>query len=72
MMKGLKIEIDQELCKGCKQCFKVCFEDVYRWDEVEGKPIVAYPDDCVMCLSCEEVCSAQCIDVIPPPMPDMA
>ena len=64
-MFSAKIEIDQELCVGCKLCLKTCFVDVYRWDEDQDKPIVAYPEDCVMCLQCEESCSAQCIDVIP-------
>jgi len=70
MMNGPKIEIDREECVGCKLCFEACLKDVYRWDEAEGKPITAYPEDCVMCLQCEETCTAQCIDVTPPMVAD--
>ena len=69
MMNSPKIEINKELCKGCKLCVKTCFVDVYRWDEAEDKPIVAYPEDCVACLQCEMACTAHCIEVIPPPPP---
>ena len=68
MTSSVKIEIDRELCVGCKLCFKTCFEDVYRWDEEQDQPIAAYPEDCVLCLQCEMACTANCIDVIPPPV----
>ena len=61
----IRIEIDQDLCNGCKMCNKVCYEDVFRWDEVTEKPVAAYPEDCVACLTCEGACTAQCIEVIP-------
>lgn len=64
-MDSVKIEIDLDLCNSCKMCFKVCFVDVYRWDDEQEKPIVAYPEDCVWCLACEEACTAQCIEVAP-------
>ena len=65
-MNGVKIEIDLDKCTGCKMCFNACFVDVIRWDDNEEKPIVAYPEDCAWCLSCEILCPVQCIEVIPP------
>ena len=64
-MNSVRIKIDLDLCNSCKMCFKACFVDVIRWDDEQEKPIVAYPEDCCWCLSCEEACTAQCIEVIP-------
>jgi|GEM_PF-3133562 len=33
-----KIEVDRESCLSCKSYFEVCFKDIYRWDETDGKP----------------------------------
>jgi NAD-dependent dihydropyrimidine dehydrogenase PreA subunit len=59
------VKIDLDLCNRCKTCVDACFMDVIRWDDKEEQPIVAYPEDCVLCLGCEEACPAQCIDVSP-------
>lgn len=59
------IKIDFEDCTGCRTCFKVCFVDVYRYDEDSDKPIVAYPEDCVACNMCELSCPEHCIEVVP-------
>ena len=64
-MMSAKIEINREECVGCKLCMKTCFKDVYRWDEAEGNPIAAYPEDCLLCLQCEMACTANCIEVVP-------
>lgn len=58
------IRIDNETCIGCKACYKACFVDVLRWDEIEEKPIVAYPEDCVHCNYCEVSCPKECIEVV--------
>lgn len=63
MVKG--IDIDHDMCNGCKICVDACFLDVLRWDDKEGKPKAAYPEDCVWCLACELACPAQCIEVVP-------
>ena len=64
-MNRIEIRIDRDRCTGCKICVHSCFVDVLRWDEQEEAPIVAYPEDCVWCLSCEAECPEQCIEVIP-------
>ena len=60
-----KIEIDMDVCKGCKTCMNACFADVIRWNDADNKPVVTYPEDCVWCLACEVACPTQCIEVIP-------
>ena len=60
-----RIEIDLDSCNGCKVCVDSCFLDVLRWDEENDKPVVAYPEDCVWCLACEDACPVECIEVIP-------
>jgi len=64
--KITKIEIDGDACSGCKLCIEACFMDVIHWDDEEEKPVVAYPEDCRLCLFCEDACPVQCIEVIPP------
>jgi NAD-dependent dihydropyrimidine dehydrogenase PreA subunit len=64
-MNRISIEIDEASCNGCKICVHSCFVDVLRWDDNAGTPLVAYPEDCVWCLACEDACPAQCIEVIP-------
>jgi NAD-dependent dihydropyrimidine dehydrogenase PreA subunit len=59
------IQIDLEVCIGCKLCVDACFVDVLRWQTIEKKPFAAYPQDCVWCLSCEIACPVQCIEVVP-------
>jgi len=60
-----RIQIDLDVCNGCKMCVGACFVDVIRWDAEEERPVAAYPEDCVWCLACEVACSAQCIEVVP-------
>ena len=60
-----RVEIDLEMCNRCKVCVDACFVNVIKWEDKNGKPVAAYPEDCVWCLACEEACPAQCIEVIP-------
>jgi len=61
----MSINIDPDMCNGCKTCVDACFVDVIRWDDKEERPIAAYPEDCVWCYACEIACPVQCIEVIP-------
>jgi NAD-dependent dihydropyrimidine dehydrogenase PreA subunit len=59
------IKIDNEKCIGCKKCYRACFVDVIRWDDVEEKPIVKYPEECAACNWCELSCPVEAVEMIP-------
>jgi NAD-dependent dihydropyrimidine dehydrogenase PreA subunit len=63
--KKTRVVIDKEACSGCKMCVESCFMDVIRWDKEQEKPVAAYPEDCKLCLFCEDACPVQCIEVVP-------
>lgn len=54
-----------ESCTGCKRCVEVCFVNVIAWDEKQEKPILAYPEDCQICVYCEKRCPEKALTVIP-------
>jgi NAD-dependent dihydropyrimidine dehydrogenase PreA subunit len=56
--------IDRELCDGCGICVNACSSDVIRMDE-EGKAVIKYADECIVCLYCEEECPTRAISVSP-------
>lgn len=59
------ITLDLNLCDGCHTCVRACFVNVLQWDAVKKRPVVAYPEDCVHCNTCELACLKHCITVIP-------
>jgi NAD-dependent dihydropyrimidine dehydrogenase PreA subunit len=59
------IIVNEELCSGCKTCFKACFIDIIKWDRATKKPVIAYPEECVQCMYCEINCPERAIKVIP-------
>jgi NAD-dependent dihydropyrimidine dehydrogenase PreA subunit len=59
------VKVDMDLCSSCKTCYDACFVNVFRWNEQDEKPIVAYPEDCVECNKCELGCPVNAIEVIP-------
>lgn len=61
---GVTIKVDYDACDGCKMCFKVCYVDVWRYDDEQDRPIVAYPEDCVHCNMCELECARGAIEVV--------
>jgi len=62
---GMILRIDAELCCGCGVCVDRCALDTLRMDEQKGIAIVAYPEDCMTCFTCEIVCPAGAVYVDP-------
>jgi len=56
--------IDPELCNGCGICVNTCSSDVIRMGE-DKKAVIKYPDECIVCLYCEEDCPKHAIFVSP-------
>jgi len=56
--------IDHELCDGCGICVNSCSSDVIRMGE-DGKAVIKYPEECIVCLYCEEDCPKHAIYVSP-------
>ncbi|MFC2008309.1 FAD-dependent oxidoreductase [Chloroflexota bacterium] len=58
------VQMSTELCPaGCYICVDSCPVDAIRLDE-QGKPFLAYPDDCTSCLLCETDCPVSAIKVV--------
>ena len=57
--------IDKELCIGCGTCVNSCPVDVIRLDKVRRKAFIAYPQECMCCVSCELDCPVGAIYVSP-------
>jgi 2-oxoglutarate ferredoxin oxidoreductase subunit delta len=68
MARRGKVVINRELCKGCYLCIRAC--PVKALDK-DNKPNAggscpsraAYPDKCIACGNCYEVCPDVCIEV---------
>ena len=56
--------IDRDKCIGCGKCINVCSCDVFRMGE-DRKPVICYPDECCLCLYCQEDCPTGAIYVSP-------
>ena len=48
-----------EMCIACFKCVEICPGDVLREDD--GKPEVAYPDECWHCGACMMDCPADAV-----------
>lgn len=54
--------INNDVCIGDKECFNFCKNNVFEWDETEGRPIVANPYKCVLgCDACMQICPVEAI-----------
>jgi len=55
-------EIDTDVCIGDRQCVDFCKNEVFEWDEVNSRPIVKQPLNCVLgCTACADICPVQAI-----------
>lgn len=50
------VDIDKELCTGCRECSKVCPVDAIEGDQ--GKPQQINVDKCIICGQCVQVCKS--------------
>jgi len=66
--EGRIIRIDKERCIGCGECVDVCPQTtrtdfpVYAVGE-DRTPVVANPESCIGCLSCQAQCRAEAVTV---------
>lgn len=65
----VKIEIDEDMCKGCGLCILFCPQNVFeRSDSLNKKgvfpPVVTRKDQCVNCRLCELICPDFAIAVV--------
>jgi NAD-dependent dihydropyrimidine dehydrogenase PreA subunit len=54
--------INNDACIGDRECFNFCKNNVFEWDEAEGRPMVANPYKCVLgCDACMQICPVKAI-----------
>ncbi len=53
--------INEERCTGCGLCVEYC--PTAAVELVEGKPVIARPQDCSYCGLCEETCPVHAIEL---------
>jgi NAD-dependent dihydropyrimidine dehydrogenase PreA subunit len=58
-------KIDYDKCVGCGTCVNTCWHDVLRMDGELKKPVIVYPDDCVLCFRCSKYCPVKAIELVP-------
>ena len=68
MAKKGKVVINRELCKGCYLCIRACPVKVLERDTENNStgtyPVKsAFPDKCIACANCYEVCPDVCLEV---------
>lgn len=60
------VTIDVDKCQACGDCVDTCPGEALALVEQDGKKVAVYdgdPDDCLGCLSCEEVCEEGAVTV---------
>jgi MinD superfamily P-loop ATPase len=60
-----RLDVDLDKCSGCRTCLDVCNVNAIGWDEDDGKPTLAYPEDCQVCSVCEHACPEGALEIVP-------
>ncbi len=60
--KKSEITINYDWCKSCGICIAFCPKQVYEPDN-SGRPIIAHPEECIVCRMCEKRCPDLAINV---------
>ncbi len=61
-IKTTKVLVSQDWCKKCGICIAFCPKKVLEGDEL-GRVIVARPDQCIACKTCERLCPDFAINI---------
>ncbi|MBD3230174.1 MAG: 4Fe-4S dicluster domain-containing protein [Candidatus Lokiarchaeota archaeon] len=64
----MKIEIDEDLCKGCELCISICPKNVIEKSNKTNRegyllPIIKNSEDCIKCRKCELICPEMAISI---------
>lgn len=59
------VAIKDELCVKCGVCAQTCSIDVIRMDKETKKPVILYPQDCMLCEMCIIKCPTDAIEFTP-------
>ncbi len=52
----VRIDINEDSCRGCRMCVEICPTAVLAFDEAKAKAKVKTAEDCIACLSCAYLC----------------
>jgi len=62
----MQLSIDTEKCNGCKNCYTICPQDVFSWEDDIKKPEITYLYECSHCGICWMECPKRAIDITLP------
>ena len=62
----MPVSIDYKKCTGCMNCYTICPQDVYGWDEDKKMPEIDYQFECAHCGVCWIECPKRAIDLTLP------
>ena len=57
------VRIDLNNCIGCENCVNICPMDVFYYDEMAHKSVLAYPENCQSCGQCYLNCKGHCLGI---------